>query len=157
SIRLLLSATLNKNAQQRLQHIGDMRLFLDQKLFPAVETTEPVVAKSKTNRITILIASVVAALIGAIIPTVFYFRTRAPVRAPQMLLEVALTDVQGNAFISPDAQRVAYIGRTDDGSRAIWVRSISSETPQKLMGTDRPGGGLIWSPDGRYLAFIADG
>src|SRR5262249_30222636 len=28
-IRLLLSATLNKNAQQRLQHIGDMRLFLD--------------------------------------------------------------------------------------------------------------------------------
>src|SRR5205085_1789654 len=30
SIRLLLSATLNKNVHQRLQHIGDMRLFLDQ-------------------------------------------------------------------------------------------------------------------------------
>src|SRR5262249_16519628 len=33
SIRLLLSATLNKNVHQRLQHIGDVRLFLDQKFF----------------------------------------------------------------------------------------------------------------------------
>jgi serine/threonine protein kinase len=35
SVRLLLESTLNKNPQQRLQHIGDMRLFLDQKLFPS--------------------------------------------------------------------------------------------------------------------------
>src|SRR5215831_11938899 len=34
-MRLLLTATLNKNSQQRLQHIGDARLFLDQSLLPA--------------------------------------------------------------------------------------------------------------------------
>jgi hypothetical protein len=33
-LRLLLEALLNKNQSQRLQHIADMRLFLDQKLFP---------------------------------------------------------------------------------------------------------------------------
>src|SRR5947208_9167212 len=35
SIRMPLAATLNKNAQKRLQHIGDMRLFLDEKFFAA--------------------------------------------------------------------------------------------------------------------------
>src|SRR5215831_739127 len=34
-LRLLLAATLNKNPQQRLQHIGDMRLFLDETFFPS--------------------------------------------------------------------------------------------------------------------------
>ena len=34
SMRMLLSATLNKNASHRLQHIGDIRLFLDGSLVP---------------------------------------------------------------------------------------------------------------------------
>jgi serine/threonine-protein kinase len=43
SMRLLLSVTLNKNASQRLQHIGDSRLFLDGSLAPAAtkEQTAP--------------------------------------------------------------------------------------------------------------------
>src|SRR5436309_7370699 len=54
SIRLLLAATLNKNVQQRLQHIGDMRLFLDQKFFPAAAATGPVVVERKGSRRTLL-------------------------------------------------------------------------------------------------------
>jgi eukaryotic-like serine/threonine-protein kinase len=34
SIRPLLETTLSKNISQRLQHIGDVRLFLDPKIFP---------------------------------------------------------------------------------------------------------------------------
>src|SRR4029079_376688 len=48
SVRLLLAATLNKSVQQRLQHIGDMRLFLDQKLFPgAAASATPAVERRK--------------------------------------------------------------------------------------------------------------
>jgi serine/threonine protein kinase len=42
SIRLLLASTLNKNATQRLQHIGDSRLFMD-GTFAAAAAAEPVV------------------------------------------------------------------------------------------------------------------
>src|SRR5262252_4218958 len=44
SIRFLLTATLNKNVQQRLQHIGDMPLFLDERFFPAAAPTAVVAA-----------------------------------------------------------------------------------------------------------------
>jgi serine/threonine protein kinase len=40
SIRLLLDATLNKNVQQRLQHIGDMRLFWSSS-FPTPALNDP--------------------------------------------------------------------------------------------------------------------
>src|SRR5215813_1985457 len=66
SIRLLLSATLNKNVQQRLQHIGDMRLFLDEKYFGA-GTQAPVVVEKKKNTIA-LTAVLAVALIVALIP-----------------------------------------------------------------------------------------
>ena len=142
SVRLLLSATLNKNVQQRLQHIGDMRLFLDQKFFPAAAAAGPVVAESKRNRRTLLTAAVVAALIGAIIPTLLYFRTPAPALGPEMRLEIALPDVQGFVSVSPTANAL----RTSHDSTmvpAIWVRRWPRNSPE-VTGTDRPTGGLIW-------------
>jgi tRNA A-37 threonylcarbamoyl transferase component Bud32 len=156
SIRLLLAATLNKNAQQRLQHIGDMRLFLDQKFFPAAATSAPAL-DGKRRRSTFWLAAAGAALAGALIPTALYLRRPAPAHAPEMRFELPLSSAQGAVSISPDGQHVAYIARPDDSPRAIWVRPMASDTPQKLAGTDRPNAGPVWSPDSRYLAFIADG
>lgn len=155
-IRLLLAATLNKNVQQRLQHIGDMRLFLDQKFFPSAAPAGPVV-ESKGSRGTLWTTAIIAALIGALVPTVLYWRTPVPAPAPEMRLELPLPDLQGFVSVSPDGQRVAYIARLDDGSRAIWTRPMASDTAQKVPGTDRPTGGLVWSPDSHYLAFTAEG
>src|SRR5499433_3308012 len=56
SIRLLLAATLNKNVNQRLQHIGDMRLFLDQKFFAGAAAAGPVAADVKRKSTTVLIS-----------------------------------------------------------------------------------------------------
>src|SRR6185503_8264176 len=40
-------------------------------------------------------------------------------------------------------------------NRTIWVRSVGSDAAQKLAGTENPGG-LLWSPDGSSIAFVAD-
>src|SRR5262249_30460184 len=45
SIKFLLTATLNKNIGQRLQHIGDAALFLDQSAVPTAPTAPPLVPK----------------------------------------------------------------------------------------------------------------
>ena len=64
SIRLLLTSALNKNSSQRLQHIGDTRLFLDGPL--AVPPTTPVATASRRPRGTALIlAALVIIVAGA--------------------------------------------------------------------------------------------
>src|SRR5436309_3897315 len=84
SIRLLLAVTLNKNVQQRLQHIGDMRLFLDPKFFPSVAAAVPAVIESKGRRKTLFLTALAAIVLAALIPTVLYFRSASPAVVPEM-------------------------------------------------------------------------
>src|SRR5262249_45396567 len=65
-IRMLLAATLNKNSHQRLQHIGDMRLFLDQTLIPPAPQAAAA-PQSRSMRGNLLTAVLGLALIGALI------------------------------------------------------------------------------------------
>jgi serine/threonine protein kinase len=154
SIRLLLQATLNKNSQQRLQHIGDMHLFLDPKFFPsAAASTSPTSARLG-NRAKLLVAALTVLLIAALIPAVLYFRASEP-NAPEMQFELGQSTT-GVVFISPDGQRLAYVAQPGEDNRAIWVRPIGSQTSQRLTGTDNANTGILWSPDSRYLSFTAD-
>jgi len=157
SIRLLLESTLNKNPQQRLQHIGDMRLFLDQKFFPSAANTPAtasVVVERKSSR-GLVIAAFVAGLILALIPAVLYFRTAPPADAPEMHFELSLPGIVGLPALSPDGRSIVYVSQAEDG-RFLWVRSLGGQTSQKLAGTENTQA-AAWSPDSRYLAIFADG
>jgi Tol biopolymer transport system component/tRNA A-37 threonylcarbamoyl transferase component Bud32 len=159
SVRLLLDATLNKNINQRLQHIGDMRLFLDDKFFPAAGSIAPasVVHDRKAKAVPLLIAAFAAGLLAALIPAFFYFRTPAPPSAPAMHFEMELPGLANSLAISPDGRRVAYLAQPADDNRAIWIRSIDGQPAVKLAGTDNPQLWFSWSPDSRYIAFASDG
>jgi Tol biopolymer transport system component len=153
-VRMLLEATLQKNPQQRLQHIGDMRLFLNPNFMqPAAEAA----GASKTKQGKLWIAAFAAGLLVAAIPAAWYFRTPPPPNAPEMRFELALPGLNGTAILlSPDGQRLAYSGNPDEQRSAIWIRPLAADNPQKLAGTDGAGFSF-WSPDSRYLAMIVDG
>jgi Tol biopolymer transport system component len=157
AIRLLLAATLNKNPQQRLQHIGDMRLFLDQTFFPAASTTASQPQPPSAGRRRMLVPVLVAvASIAALVAAAMYFRP-APPAAPAMRLEISLPGVVGGGFnLSPNGQRVAYQAQAADGSRALWIRAVGGETAEKLAGTENSSASM-WSPDSRYLAVLSEG
>jgi len=53
--------------------------------------------------------------------------------------------------LSPDASRLAYVGRGPGGSR-VYIRAMSDSLPRPVPGTDR-GYGPFFSPDGRRLGF----
>jgi len=157
SIRALLATTLNKNVQQRLQHIGDMRLFLDETLFPSVEKTATAgTPASHGKKPRALVAALAVALGIALIPAVLYFR-RAPADTTGMRFEISIPGLVNNAVaISPDGQRIAFIVQSDDGQRSLWVRPIDSEKAQQVSGTESVPA-FLWSPDSRYLAFLVAG
>ena len=96
----------------------------------------------------------VALGVGAAIATLHFLRTPlAP--APQVRFTIAVPGYQlGGLAISPDGKRIAYAGNTA-GTRQTWLRPIDSLEARPLPGADNARG-LFWSPDGRYLAFVAD-
>jgi hypothetical protein len=58
--------------------------------------------------------------------------------------------------VSPDGTRVAFTATGADGERHLWVRSLDSFAAQEVPQT--AGARLpFWSPDGRFLAFFAEG
>ena len=154
SIRLLLTSALNKNSSQRLQHIGDSRLFLDGPL--AVPTTTPVAVTSRRPRGTaLLLAALALIVVGAGIFAALALR-QAPEPAAQMRFEITLPDLVGAPIVSPDGKWITYATQPTNGKRVAWFRAIGSDSAQQIPGSENING-TIWSPDSRRLVTLADG
>jgi serine/threonine-protein kinase len=57
--------------------------------------------------------------------------------------------------LSPDGSLLAFLAATE-GRSMVWTRAIDSLVARPLAGTDGAST-MFCSPDGRFLAFIADG
>ncbi len=62
----------------------------------------------------------------------------------------------GALAVSPDGQRLAFVGRKNAGGSQLWVRSLNTLAEQPLEGTD---GATypFWSPDSLQIGFFANG
>jgi hypothetical protein len=58
--------------------------------------------------------------------------------------------------LSPDGSRLAFVARGRDGQSRLWLRQLDGPSPYALPGTEGAGQ-PFWSPDSRYIAFIAAG
>jgi Tol biopolymer transport system component/predicted Ser/Thr protein kinase len=154
SLRLLLSSVLNKNSTQRLQHIGDTRLFLDGSMIPAeAKSTDAAPAKSSV-RSKLAIAALALVAIGLAVPAVLYFR-KAPNTAAAMRFDLMST---GGVVpsVSPDGNTFAYNLRNADGKQVIWLKPVGSDAATQVPGTE----GVTqygWSIDSKRILFLADG
>jgi len=157
SARSLLRAALNKDTKQRLQHIGDIRLFLNPALFPDASTRlEQQPARHGRVNTWMVVVSAVLALIAAA-PAWLYFRTTSPAPA-EMQFEIAMPGLlarTGSMSISRDGQLIAYVKNVDDVSRIV-TRPIGALTERSLPGTEGAVS-VFWAPDNHRLAFVADG
>jgi serine/threonine protein kinase/Tol biopolymer transport system component len=61
----------------------------------------------------------------------------------------------GQIAVSPDGRQLAFMAFTG-GKGQLWLRGFDATEPRQLPGTQ---GALLpfWSPDGRYIAFFAEG
>jgi eukaryotic-like serine/threonine-protein kinase len=84
------------------------------------------------------------------------------------LLRLALTPPPGvtveNAQISPDGQRIAFVGREGAGdvglgrqlSKKLWIQRLDSDDASALAGTEGATN-PFWAPDSQNVAFLAAG
>ena len=58
--------------------------------------------------------------------------------------------------LSPDGSRIALVARDAQGRNLLWMRPLDTPAPRPLAGTENPSA-PFWSPDGRFIAYFADG
>ena len=162
NVHRLLKRCLEKDLRRRLRDIGDVR--------PELEEAAPPPSASKTsNRHTqkprpIVWAGVAVAVIGIAGGGLLLSRYRTQSSAGQPVQFDLFVPEQADAFSagtmpnpSPDGQQLAFVAGNSRGGSAVWVRPLGSIQTRQLPGTDGASGAVIWSPDGRWIAFFADG
>ena len=83
---------------------------------------------------------------------------RAPEPAPVVRFPLTMPPAVQNLsppVVSPDGRQIAFAGDLD-GKRLIWIRPLDALEARPLPGTEgvlRP----FWSPDSRFVAFMAGG
>src|SRR5215470_5232998 len=86
----------------------------------------------------------------------------APAQTKRPMTFDDLTSIKriGDAQISPDGSRVAYVITDVDknlnrGKRGVWVVSTSGGSPQQLITSDKNDFSPRWSADGKWIAFLS--
>ena len=111
-----------------------------------------------------IVAGVFALVSIVMLPFVISSLRRAParlnvIRSAILPPENANFTARNSFAVSPDGLRFAFVARGPGGQTMLWVRSLDSLTAQPLTGTD----GVVaqsppfWSPDSRFIGFVAGG
>jgi Tol biopolymer transport system component/tRNA A-37 threonylcarbamoyl transferase component Bud32 len=117
----------------------------------------PVAARRKSREK--LAWAVAAALLLAAAALAYGFVKRAPQPARLVRFEIAIPPGVVNIDapkVSPDGKLLAFNATDGNGRTQIWLRPLNALTAQPLAGTEgtrRP----FWSPDSRFLGFMAEG
>jgi eukaryotic-like serine/threonine-protein kinase len=100
------------------------------------------------------------ATVTALVFAWLYLRQESPQeRAVRFLISspdrVSMPDID-SMFVSPDGERLVFVGVAADGRRQLWLRSLGSLTAEPLSGTELVDS-AFWSPDSRSIAFFVAG
>jgi len=173
AIRRLLARCLEKDATRRLHDIADARIEIDEVLRGRITSSAPVpvitaeAPRSKTRkRGTALIMIVAAGLLvglGALIDSM-WAPGRNPTRpSPLARVMVGLPPAQTlekgrfpSVALSPDGKQLVYAAATDGGRTKLYLRPLDELSARPIPSTDGANT-PFFSPDGRWLAFYADG
>jgi serine/threonine-protein kinase len=169
AIHNLIRRCLTKDRKQRLQAIGEARIVLEAR-GGAVAPQETEVHSSKLPW---LVAAVTTIMLVA--ASVLLWRATRPIERPLLRISAAL--VPGDTLstfrldqntmltrsypgtilaLSADGTRLAAEILDADGTTRLAVRQLHESRFSVLRGTDKPGV-PFFSPDGQWVAFVADG
>src|SRR5438093_2701552 len=166
ALERLVNHCLEKNPESRFHSASDLAFALE-----AISGASPISSQTMTafsaspisarlvKHLPWIVAGTLAlALLITIALLISSFRrtpTRTNIVRASILPPEGANYLPRNQFaVSPDGQRLAFVGRSGDGKQLLWVRSLGAPTAQPLAGTD-DATFPFWSPDGRFVGFFA--
>lgn len=157
----LLRRCLEKDPKRRLHDIADARIDIEEALRAPVSPSLPQAPRAapllRSRRIWIGAAMVAVLAALTIVAAIYLHRPPAAMTATRLSLSTpGLLSPQLSAAISPDGRHVAFVATGDSGKLMLWIRSLDSMDARVLQGTENAAH-PFWSPDGRFLGFLADG
>jgi len=160
-IRTLLRRCLQKELNRRLQHIGDVRIEIEEALSEPItgpltgETgaVQPplwkrVIPWSITAGAVLVAGLAIWSLTAPTLPTLRRLVVSPPESAP--LSDSILNDLA----ISPDGKHLVYLANTE-GTTQLYVRSLDNFEARPIPGTEGATGAPFFSPDGESIGFVA--
>jgi serine/threonine-protein kinase len=156
AIRKLLRRSLERDRKNRLHDIGDALLEIE-------EAVEGKAEQLPAPRRRVVLPWIVAGLLAIGLGVVALRRPGQPTEQPLMRLEMdlgpsrVLSSIWGpTAALSPDGTRLVYIVNDPDGKSQLATRLVDQTEATPLAGT-QGASGPFFSPDGRWVAFYAEG
>ena len=160
SLERLIQACLAKAPDERWQTAHDVGLELASIVDDRSAGAAPAARRPTAGAP--LVPWLVAA--AALLSTVGFWLWRPALPPPAAAIRFAVPPPPGGAFsdtvetvciaLSPDGSQLAYVAADAHGDRRVWLRPLSANDPRPVPGTEGSRT-VIWSPDGRSIAFFA--
>jgi serine/threonine protein kinase len=155
----LLRRCLEKDPNKRLRHVGDVMALLEDSPASGSQAAVSPLPPSGGARKNWLWPSVAGVLFTALAAIAFlYMRDPAPpASTEQTRFQIAAPEmVNVDMFaVSPDGRRLVFLATGTDNIGRLWLRSLDSLESNPLPNSEgafNP----FWSPDSKFVAFVAN-
>ena len=158
AIRRLLRRCLQKDLKQRLAHIADARLDLDDAVVGDISAPEPALPQRSARSSALPWIAAIATFVVAASALAWRETSRTTAVPPITRLElnlppgVELFNTSRTISVSPDGERLAFVGVLN-GNRQIYVRRLDRFEAEPLRGTDSATT-CFFAPNGRSIGFV---
>ena len=154
----VVKTCLAKDPEDRWQTAHDVGVQLKwiQEGGSAAGVAAPVVAQRKKRERLIWAAVGLAAGLAGGLGLALAARRSTPPAPVRFDVAVPRNEDVRYLAVSPDGRQLAFVAESARGRGSISLRALDSPETRTLEGT-RGARGLFWSPDGRTIAYFADG
>jgi Tol biopolymer transport system component/predicted Ser/Thr protein kinase len=159
ALNRVIKTCLAKDPEDRFQTAHDVKLQLQWIAEGGSQAGVPAPVAQRRKSRERLAWGVAAVAILAAAAMAYGFVRRAPEKPRLSRFEIGTPEgviAVDAPRISPDGRYLAFNATDAEGKTRVWVRAINALAAQPLAGTDgttRP----FWSPDSRFLGFMAEG
>ncbi len=153
SLRRLLRRCLQKDATQRLQHIGDARLELEEAFAAEAEPPAAAAPQARWGRVALWcgIGFLAGALLAGI--AVREWKTGGtPPKPMQFSVVTNFAGVEAQPSLSPDARSVVFVSNRD-GPYDLYVGLVTGGSLIRITNDSNLKARPRWSPDGSKIAY----